>query len=92
MTVFKHLKRQLLKDPEVRAEYEARGGEYAIVSKLIAARKAAKLTQEEVAERMGSKQAAVARIESGRIRPTMETVEKYAAATGHKVDIRLVPV
>ncbi|MEQ8665251.1 MAG: helix-turn-helix transcriptional regulator [Rhodospirillales bacterium] len=90
MTAFKDLKKQLLKDPEVRAAYEARAEEYAVVSKLIAARQAAKLTQQEVAERMGTQQAAVARIESGRIKPTLETIERYAAATGHKVDIRLV--
>lgn len=63
----------------------------ALVSRLIGERQAAKLTQMEVAaERMGAQQAAVVWIESERIKPTLEKIERCAAATGYKVDIWLV--
>ena len=91
MTKFPTLKKVLLKDPKVRAEYEARVPEYALVSALIAARKKAGLTQEQVAERMGTKQSASARMESGRQKPSFKTIERYADATGHRAVVKLVP-
>ncbi|MCG8512035.1 MAG: helix-turn-helix domain-containing protein [Rhodospirillales bacterium] len=92
MTKLSTLKRNLLKNPEVRAEYEARKPEYEIASVLIAARKKARLTQEEVAIRMGTKQATVSRLESGRHKPSFKTIEKYAEATGHRAVMKLIPV
>ena len=91
MTKLKTLKRELLKDPEVRAEYDARAPEYELVSALITARKKAGLTQEQVAERMGTKQAAVARMEGGHQKPSYQSIERYAAATGHRAVVNLVP-
>jgi DNA-binding XRE family transcriptional regulator len=91
MTKLKTLKRDLLNDPEVRAEYDARTPEYELVSALIAARKKAGLTQEQVAKRMGTKQAAIARIEGGRQKPSFNTIERYAEATGHRAVVNLVP-
>jgi len=91
MTDFPTLKKVLLKDPKVRAEYEARVPEYALVNALIAARNKAGLTQEQVAERMGTKQSAIARMESGRQKPSFKTIERYADATGHRAVVKLVP-
>ncbi len=91
MTKLKTLKRELLKDPEVRAEYDARVPEYELVNALIAARKKAGLTQKQVAERMGTKQAAIARMEGGRQKPSYKTIERYALATGHRAVISLEP-
>ena len=90
MTKFKALKRDLLKDPGVRAAYDARAPEYELVSALIAARKKAGLTQKQVARKMGTKQAAVARIEGGRQKPSYKTIEWYAEATGHRAVVSLV--
>lgn len=91
MTKLKTLKRELLKDPKVQAEYDARIPEYELVNALISARKRARLTQEQVAERMGTKQAAIARMESGRQKPSYKTIERYAKATGHRAMVNLVP-
>ena len=55
---------------------------------LISARTKAKLTQAQVARRMGTSQSAVARIESGRT-PSLTSLRKYARAVGRKVEIRL---
>ncbi len=85
------LKKVLLQDPETRAEYDARASEYELAGTLIAARKTAGLTQQQVAERMGTKQAAVARMESGAQKPSFKSIERYAKATGHKAHITLTP-
>lgn len=79
-----------MKDPEFRKAYDALEGEFALASTLIEARSRANMTQEQVAERMGTTQAAVARLEGGQ-RPSTRTLERYAKATGHRLRIALVP-
>jgi len=76
----------------VRAEYDARAGEFEIASELIAARLRAGLSQEQLARRMGISQSAVARIESGRHWPSRATLLGYAEATGARPVVRLVPL
>jgi ribosome-binding protein aMBF1 (putative translation factor) len=76
------------KSPSFRQAYDALEEEYAIAGAFIAARARAKLTQEQVAKRMGTTQAVVARLESGRAKPSTRTLERFAAATGHRVKIQ----
>lgn len=83
------LKARLLEDPETRAEYEALEPEFAIARELIAARTRAGLSQAEVAERMGTSQSTVARLESGRSLPSLRTLERYASATGSRTVVKL---
>ncbi len=78
-------------DPAYAAAYEALDQEFALASQIIAARARAGLSQAELAERMNTSQSAVARLESGRTRPSTRTLEKVAAATGTKLQISLVP-
>jgi len=85
---FNKIKKELLKDPEFKKEYENLSGEYQIARMLIMARLESGLTQQEVAERMGTSQSAVARMESGKP-GTLKTIEKYAEATGNRVTYRL---
>lgn len=73
------------KDPEYVKAYDALEDEFALASQLIGARAHANLSQAEVAERMNTSQSAVARLESGRSRPSTRTLEKFAAATGMKL-------
>ncbi len=73
------------KDPEYMKEYNALEDEFALASQLIGARARANLSQAEVAERMNTSQSAVARLESGRTRPSTRTLEKFASATGMKL-------
>lgn len=75
------------KRPGFVAAYDALEEEFALASALIGARTRADLTQEELAQRMGTTQAAIARLESGRIRPTTRTLERYAKATGTRLRI-----
>ena len=72
--------------------YEELGGEYALVRELLDARSRAGLTQEAVAERMGTTKSAVSRLEAaGKHSPSVTTLKKYAQAVGCEVEIRLVP-
>ena len=79
------------RDPAYRAEYEALDEEFALAETLIRARAAAQMTQEQVAEKMGTTQAAVARLESGRSLPSTRTLKRFAEATGTKLRIHLEP-
>lgn len=79
------------KDPAYVREYEALEQEFALASAVIGARLRAGLTQAELAERMGTSQSAVARLESGSARPSVATLEKLAHATGSKLRIALEP-
>jgi ribosome-binding protein aMBF1 (putative translation factor) len=77
-----------LKDPEHRAAYDALEEEFALAHALIEARAKADMTQEEVAVAMGTTQAVIARLESGRTMPSTRTLKRYAAATRTKLRIR----
>jgi transcriptional regulator with XRE-family HTH domain len=82
---------KLLDNPAVKREYDRLEPEFALVREMIAARKRARLTQDQVAERMGTTKSAVARLESAAHKPSLRSVERYAAAIGHKLEWRLVP-
>jgi ribosome-binding protein aMBF1 (putative translation factor) len=75
------------KDPEFQAAYDALEDEFALASALIKSRGAADMTREQVAAAMGTTQAAIARLESGRIKPTTRTLEQYAKATHTRLRI-----
>ena len=80
------------KDPEYVAAYEALAEEFALAEAFIGARARAGLTQEEVAKRMGTTQAVIARLESGRVKPSTRTLERFAKATGSRLRISFEPV
>ncbi len=82
------LKRQM-KKPGFKKEFDALEEEFALAGELIGARARAKLTQAQVARRMGTSQSAVARMESGRSLPSTSSLKKYAKAVGHRVIITL---
>jgi len=72
--------------------YAESADEYELVRELLAARARAGLTQEQVAECMGTTKSAVSRLEGvGKHSPSVSTLKKYARAVGCQVEIRLVP-
>lgn len=72
--------------------YDDLEDEYLLVRELLSARMRAGLTQEDVAESMGTTKSAVSRLEgAGRHSPSVTTLKKYAQAVGCDVEIRLVP-
>ncbi|AKM02540.1 helix-turn-helix domain-containing protein [Burkholderia pyrrocinia] len=92
MTTYIALRKRALANPKIRAEYERLNREeFALLDAMLAARRAAGLSQADVAERMGTKAPAVTRLESalatGRHSPSIDTLRKYAAACGKKLVI-----
>jgi ribosome-binding protein aMBF1 (putative translation factor) len=79
--------KEWMKNPEFRAAYDALEEEFALAEALIRARGEADMTQEEVASAMGTTQAAVARLESGRRLPSTRTLKRFAEATGTRLRI-----
>lgn len=66
--------------------------EYQVVTQLLKARTHAGLTQDAVAERMGTTKSAVSRLESaGKHAPSLGTLKRYAEAVGCELQVRLVP-
>ena len=81
-----------MKEPKYRKAYENLEEEFRLASTLIEARARAGLTQEELAHRMKTKQAVIARLESGRTKPSTRTLERIAEATGHRLRISFEPL
>ena len=79
-------------DPCYRREYEALEPEFALIEAMIQARAHAHLTQAQLARRMGTTQAVIARLESGRTKPSTRTLERVAEATGMRLCISFEPI
>jgi DNA-binding XRE family transcriptional regulator len=90
MTKIADLKKRLMANEEFRAEYEKADAEFAVLEALVRARTKANLTQAELARRIGTTQSAIARLEGGRVSPSLATLRRYADATGAKLQISLV--
>ena len=93
MRTFDEVLAEDLKDTEFLKEYEASEKELQGFDEILKARFEAGLTQEAVAQRMGTSQAAVARLEGnlskGRY-PSVRSMQRYAKAVGKHLEIRLV--
>ncbi|EFL82234.1 DNA-binding helix-turn-helix protein [Burkholderiales bacterium 1_1_47] len=82
-----------LKNPEFKKCFDKAGAEYATFKNAMEARKEAGLTQEDIAERTGTTQSSVARLEmklSKGILPSHTSLVKYASALGKRVVITFV--
>ena len=91
MKTLKDIKRELLATPAVQAAYESQAPEFEMARELIAARTRAGMTQSDVAQRMGTTQSVVARLEGGKAAPSMRSVQRYALAVGAHAVVRLEP-
>ena len=80
-----------MKEPKYRKAYEALEGEFVLASAVTDVRNRAGLTQAQLARKMGTTQPVVARLESGRTRPSMRSLERLAKATGSRLRISFEP-
>ena len=85
MKGYKQFKTKLLKDKEIREAYEKLGPEFALIEIIIRKRSEKGLTQRELAQRIGTKQSAVSRLESGNYNPSLSFLQRIADA----LDVRL---
>jgi len=79
------------KDPEYVKAYDALEDEFSLAATMSEARAHAGLTQEQLAARMHTTQAVIARLESGRVKPSTRMLERVAAATGMRLRISFEP-
>lgn len=89
MKTLAELKAALLADPAAQAEYDALAPEFDMARELITARARAGLTQSDVAQRMGTTQSVIARLEGGKRAPSLRTVQRYAQAVGGRAVVRI---
>jgi ribosome-binding protein aMBF1 (putative translation factor) len=92
MSKIENLHRKWMKDPRYKRAHEELASEFELARAVIQARSNAGLTQEELAKRMNTTQSVIARLESGRTKPSTQTLERLAAATGTRVKITFEPV
>ena len=92
MLTHKELKSRALKRADVKAEYDQLEEEFDFLDQFLKARSAAGLTQTEIAERIGTTESAIARLESGggKYLPSLGTLQKYAQALDCRLELRLV--
>jgi ribosome-binding protein aMBF1 (putative translation factor) len=84
----KYLEKQL-RDPEFREEYEKLEPLYNLIKMEIKLRNKRRLSQKELAERMGTSQSAIARFERGNINPTLEFAARLAKALNAELAVGL---
>ena len=89
MSSYRDFLKEQLKDPELKAEYDALEPEFAIIQAMINARKTAGLTQKQLAERTGIAQADISRLENGI--PSLKTLQRLAKGMGMRMQIQFIP-
>jgi len=87
LTNWNDVEARLLKDPEVKALYDALEPEYQIARSLIEMRLKRKMSQKQLAERIGTKQPVISRIESMTAHPTVSLLQKISHALDAKLRI-----
>jgi transcriptional regulator with XRE-family HTH domain len=86
------VRNRALSNPAVMKEYEALRAEFQVARMTIAMRKAAKLTQQEFADKVGIKQSQLARLETGKQLPRLDTLAALAAEAGYQVELSIKPL
>lgn len=89
MKSWKSLKAELLKNEEVSEEYAKLAPRYELIAQLIEARIKKGFTQKQLAEKVGTKQSAIARVESGRENFSIGFLEKLSRATDSTLTIQI---
>ena len=84
------LEAELFKNPVFKAEYDALEPEYELIKQLIEARNEKQMTQKQLAEKIGTKQSNIARLESGNYNPSFQFLQKVAKALDKKISFALV--
>jgi len=87
---YKNLKNKLLKNAELKAEYDVLGPEYVIIRELIDMRIKENLTQDQLSERIGIPKSNISRFESGKHSPSLTTLMRFAKGLNKKVEFKLV--
>ena len=82
------LKQEAFKNPHFKKEYDALEDEFQFIATLLTMRQKAGLTQDLLAEKMGTTKRSIIRLESGSGNPGWKTLQKYAHACGFKIQLQ----
>jgi len=85
---FNDFLRESLKNPKIKAEYDKLQPEFAMIQAVIDARVKRGVTQKELAQKIGTKQSVISRLESGRANPSVAFLKKLAQALNSHLEIR----
>jgi len=88
MQNYKEFKQSSLKNPKIKSDYDELEAEYQIIDQIIASRLELKLTQKDLAKRIGTKQPSIARFEQKLVHPTVKFLSKIANAMNKNLVIR----
>lgn len=77
-----------IKDPEYRREYDRLGPEFEIARQIIDARIKRRITQEDLAKRMGTGQAVISRLENANAKPSLSLIQRLADALNLNVELK----
>jgi len=89
---FDRFLKKSLKNPKIKAEYDRLQPEFALIEAMINARKQQGLTQIALAEKIGTKQSVISRLEIGRANPSVAFLKKLAQALQTRLEIRFTPL
>ena len=89
MDNWQDIKKIILKDGEVKKIYADLEVEYQIISDMVRLRNKKKITQKELAKKIGTTQSALSRFEMGDVNPSLDFLKKVASALGTKLVVRL---
>jgi ribosome-binding protein aMBF1 (putative translation factor) len=82
-------KRKILKDPDLRREYEKLDLEYQVVNAIIGARIERGMTQRALAAALNTKQSVISRAEGANSLPSLTLLRRIADALDCTVEVRL---
>lgn len=91
MSSYRDYKESVLKNPEIKVEYEALQPEYDLIQVMIDARNMQNITQKELSEITGITQADISRIENGTRNPSLAMVKRIAAGLGLQLKLEFLP-
>ena len=90
MSSYKDYKDKALRNPEVKAEYDALQPEYDLIQAMIDARTSQNITQKELSKITGITQADISRIENGTRNPSLAMVKRIAAGLGMQLRLEFI--
>lgn len=90
MKSYSKIKQKFLKDKMVKKEYEKLGAEFKLAQIIIEKRLTKGFTQATLAHKIGTKQSAIARLESGNYNPSLVFLGKIAKALDTKLTVSLL--
>jgi len=86
---YKQFKKELLKDKKIKQAYDDLGPEFALIEIIIKKRIEKGLTQKQLAKKIGTKQSAISRFESGTYNPSFSFLQKVANALDARLKVLL---